>query len=127
MTSRKPPRLAAKLLERLTTPSVFGDLLEAFQDGRSRWWFWRQVIGSIAAMTIRDVIAHPLRLCAEEQSFSRSNSDGSVHQLTSNSLTLVFGQNEDFGDSGKEVTVGKNSHGPHKPLVVPRTDIGRGF
>src|ERR1041385_264022 len=57
---RQPPPLATKLLEYFAPPSVSGDLLEAFHDGRSLWWFWRQTIGSIAAQMFADFRQHPV-------------------------------------------------------------------
>jgi hypothetical protein len=53
MNLRKPPRLASWLLNRLgfpeSNPPLAGDMLEEFQSGRSRAWYWRQTIGVIAA------------------------------------------------------------------------------
>jgi len=43
-----PPSLATKLLESLvpqrTSEALLGDLSEQYQDGRSRTWYWQQVI-----------------------------------------------------------------------------------
>lgn len=51
MSIRRPPALAAWLLDRLgytrENPALAGDLLEEFQTGRSPAWYWRQ-----AAMVI---------------------------------------------------------------------------
>jgi hypothetical protein len=53
MILRRPPLLADWLLKRFhvadVNASVIGDLLEEFQAGRSRAWYWRQTIGAIAA------------------------------------------------------------------------------
>jgi len=57
---RQRPTLATTLLEYFATPSVCGDLLESFQDGQSRWWFWRQAAGSIGAQMFADFRAHPV-------------------------------------------------------------------
>jgi hypothetical protein len=48
MTST-PPRLATALLTLLApgNEALTGDLLEQFQHGKSRSWFWRQVVSTI--------------------------------------------------------------------------------
>jgi hypothetical protein len=55
----KPPALATWLLTRMTSgsksDSVIGDLVEEYQNGRSRWWYRRQVIAAILASVARDV------------------------------------------------------------------------
>ena len=47
MKPRTPPRLAEWLLQRLAASyrrdSLLGDLLEEYQQGHSRGWYWRQV------------------------------------------------------------------------------------
>jgi len=47
---RRPPRLASLLLERLAPghEALQGDLEEEFSCGRSRAWYWRQVMAAIA-------------------------------------------------------------------------------
>ena len=47
---RRPPRLASLLLERLApgNEALLGDLEEEFSGGRSRAWYWRQVMAAIA-------------------------------------------------------------------------------
>jgi len=44
---RRPPRLALWLLEHACFgaygEALTGDLIEHYQTGHSRWWFWRQV------------------------------------------------------------------------------------
>lgn len=51
MNSEKPPRLAAWILQefgpKLNQEALAGDLNEAFQQGRSRVWYWRQVVAAI--------------------------------------------------------------------------------
>ena len=63
MTSRTAPRAATWLLERVGGRSRFepliGDLVEQFEDGRSRLWYWRQAAGTLAID-----LARPLRLHA---------------------------------------------------------------
>lgn len=52
MTSRVAPRTATWLLERLGGGPRFepliGDLIEQFEEGRSRLWYWRQAAGAVA-------------------------------------------------------------------------------
>ena len=50
-----PPRLAMLLLDRLAPPDeeLAGDLVEEYQSGRSRAWFWRQVLIAIAVGAAR--------------------------------------------------------------------------
>jgi hypothetical protein len=47
MNFRRPPRIALWLLEHAWIgaygEALTGDLIENYQLGRSRWWFWRQV------------------------------------------------------------------------------------
>lgn len=51
MKTRMPPRAATWLLIRCGSDfygeSLAGDLCEQYQDGRSRWWYWRQVAVAI--------------------------------------------------------------------------------
>jgi hypothetical protein len=56
MTSRRPPRLARKLLTRLAghNDAMLGDLHEQFLSGRSRAWYWWQVMGMAASRYAHD-------------------------------------------------------------------------
>jgi signal peptidase I len=53
MTSAAPPRLATWLLQHCGTgyryQSLVGDLIEEYHSGRSRAWYWRQVVLAIMA------------------------------------------------------------------------------
>jgi hypothetical protein len=46
MTATRPPRLVIALLSRLPADHepLVGDLLEEFEQGRSRWWLWHQTL-----------------------------------------------------------------------------------
>lgn len=54
--SLEPPRLATWLLERFSlvvkNPPLAGDLIEAFKEGRSSSWYWRQVFWAIAVASL---------------------------------------------------------------------------
>ena len=57
-----PPRLATWWLTRLVPHSdtLRGDLCEEWTAGRSRFWYWRQVVTAIALNSMRDVRVHAL-------------------------------------------------------------------
>lgn len=65
MRTRRPPRLALAVLDRLLPDSspLAGDLTEEYERGRSRVWLWWQVLAAvgIAAFRRSDEI-RPLRL-----------------------------------------------------------------
>lgn len=60
MTSRPAPRAATWLLERVGGRSRFepliGDLVEQFEDGRSRLWYWWQAVGTLAIDLAREMV-----------------------------------------------------------------------
>ncbi len=62
MNSRAPPRAATWLLERFGSGSRFepliGDLVEQFEEGRSRLWYWRQASGALAGHVFRVLRTH---------------------------------------------------------------------
>lgn len=55
------PRAATWLLERFGSRSRFepriGDLVEQFEQGRSRLWYWRQAMGALAVAALLCVLA----------------------------------------------------------------------
>jgi len=57
-----PPRLANWLLERFGTTSrlhsLLGDLAEEYANGRSRGWYWRQALGTVALDSVRTLRTH---------------------------------------------------------------------
>ncbi|HEY6457370.1 MAG TPA: hypothetical protein VIY90_19005 [Steroidobacteraceae bacterium] len=57
MSSRAAPRAATWLLERVGGRSRFdpliGDLVEQFEQGHSRLWYWRQALGTLAVDLVR--------------------------------------------------------------------------
>jgi hypothetical protein len=63
MIERVPPKLALWLLKSWGSPyhreSLAGDLIEQYQEGRSRAWCWRQVAVAILAARARSVRAMP--------------------------------------------------------------------
>jgi hypothetical protein len=62
MKHRTPPKLATALLKRLgpSSSALVGDLHEAYQSGRSRFWYWGQVITSIGAAMSSSLHRHPI-------------------------------------------------------------------
>jgi len=64
LTSGDPPRLARWLLERfgrtLRLGSLVGDLDEEHADGRSRAWYWRQVVGALVVGYSRAFRTHSI-------------------------------------------------------------------
>ena len=69
MTIHQPPRLATGILKRLGSTiieeALVGDLFEAYQTRRSRFWYWQQVGVAIGVGACRDVWHHlPMALGA---------------------------------------------------------------
>jgi hypothetical protein len=60
-----PPALATKLLESLvaerTSEALLGDLIEQYAGGRSRAWYWRQVILALVISAGREVRTRKLQ------------------------------------------------------------------
>jgi hypothetical protein len=56
---RLPPTLATWLLTHLASgnDSLVGDLAEAYERGRSRWWYWRQVLALVGCRSWRELRA----------------------------------------------------------------------
>jgi hypothetical protein len=63
MINREPPRMAVWLLMRCASPyrreSFAGDLLEMYRAGRSRTWYWRQVIAALILARARALRSAP--------------------------------------------------------------------
>ena len=59
MKPTSPPALATRLLESLvpqrTSEALLGDLIEQYQAGRSRTWYWQQVILALVISAGREV------------------------------------------------------------------------
>src|SRR5689334_23254640 len=54
--------LATALMERFGVEhALIGDVVEQRRAGRSRAWFWRQVVVALFSALARDLAAHPLR------------------------------------------------------------------
>ena len=60
---RKLPVLATALLQRLgpADESFVGDLVEEYNAGRSRTWYWRQVLSAVVLGSVRQMHTHPMR------------------------------------------------------------------
>jgi hypothetical protein len=63
---RKLPALATSLLVRLGPPdeAFIGDLAEEYGGGRSRAWYWRQVLSAVVLTSLRQIGNDPLRTLA---------------------------------------------------------------
>jgi hypothetical protein len=74
MKSVEPPRLAVALLRRFLSDdeALAGDLLEEFSRRPSRLWLWRQLVGAIIVVAVRQRRAledvRPLKLVDERRS-----------------------------------------------------------
>jgi hypothetical protein len=64
MRSSRPPGLATWWLERFclgpTNDSLIGDLMEEYERGRSRVWYWRQVLAALSLNFRGEFYSHPL-------------------------------------------------------------------
>jgi len=63
MTRSAPPAFATRLLSLFMGPrnqALVGDLLEHYSEGRSRWWYWRQVVAAIAQIAFGHAREHPI-------------------------------------------------------------------
>jgi hypothetical protein len=63
---RNLPALATGLLVRLgpRDEAFIGDLAEEYGGGRSRAWYWRQVLSAVVLTAVRQIGTHPLRTLA---------------------------------------------------------------
>ncbi len=64
MRLSKPPALATWLLNHFLPGSendhITGDLMEAYDAGRSRIWYWKEVIAAIVIGVSKETVKHPL-------------------------------------------------------------------
>jgi hypothetical protein len=64
MRSSKPPAVATWLLEHFRSGSendyIRGDLMEAYEAGRSRTWYWKEVLAAIVVGFRNEIATHPL-------------------------------------------------------------------
>jgi hypothetical protein len=64
MNALRPPAVATWLLEHLqsspSNDSLAGDLFEEYGHGRSRLWYWKQVLAAIVVSACREIAAHPV-------------------------------------------------------------------
>jgi hypothetical protein len=63
MTRPAPPAFATRLLALFMGPgnqALVGDLLEQYSEGRSRWWFRRQVVAAVAQSAFGHAREHPI-------------------------------------------------------------------
>lgn len=68
MNSRPAPHAATWLLERIGRRSrldpLIGDLVEQFQEGRTRLWYWRQALGTVVIDLARTLRSHAFSFIA---------------------------------------------------------------
>ena len=68
MKPTNPPSLATKLLESLvpqrTSEALAGDLIEQYEGGRSRTWYWQQVLLALVISAGREVRTSKLQALA---------------------------------------------------------------
>lgn len=69
MRTSHPPLAATWLLEHFYSSqkneSLIGDLMEEYRCGRSRAWYWREVLGAILVSFFREIRTHSLlAICA---------------------------------------------------------------
>ena len=64
MNTIHPPASGARLLKRLVPAEdhdvLLGDLHEEYQHGRSRAWYWFQIVAAVAASSWKDIRKHKL-------------------------------------------------------------------
>ena len=64
MKPRKQPKLGTWLLELFCSEpegeSIAGDLVEQYQRGRGRLWYWRQIVGIVLSGVYGNVVRRPL-------------------------------------------------------------------
>ncbi|HET9834124.1 MAG TPA: hypothetical protein VFP91_20515 [Vicinamibacterales bacterium] len=64
MNTIHPPASGARLLKRLVPSQdhdvLLGDLHEEYQHGRSRAWYWFQIVAAVAASSWKDIRNHKL-------------------------------------------------------------------
>jgi hypothetical protein len=64
MTARVPPKVSTWLLQHFgcsaSNDAILGDLAEQFQQGRTRFWYWRQVLRAIPAGILEEVSGNKL-------------------------------------------------------------------
>jgi hypothetical protein len=62
MTMREPPKLATWLLSCLgcsaDNDAVLGDIAERYLEGKSAYWYWKQILIAIAVGAVSDVRDH---------------------------------------------------------------------
>jgi hypothetical protein len=60
MSTHYPPRLASALMRWMgpRDEALVGDLLEEHRNGRSDWWYWRQVLAAIVIGAVTAVRSH---------------------------------------------------------------------
>ena len=71
MINLEPPRMAVWLLKQFASPyrreSLVADLLEMYGAGRSRGWYWRQVITALILARVRALRSVPRTALAPER------------------------------------------------------------
>jgi hypothetical protein len=107
MISREPPKLAVWLLLHWASPyrrdSLAGDLLEMYRAGRSRAWYWRQVIAALLHARARSL-----------RSLSRKSLGTALGRLV-NALLLAAAIALGIGSLTQADTTQIDTHQSHSP------------
>lgn len=102
MIERTPPQLATWLLNKCGSPyhgdSLAGDLSEQYREGRSRVWYWKQVIAAILIARVRAIRTMPWaavrRIVSRQLALDRVRTGAGRHRGPGLPHSFARGNNE---------------------------------